>query len=78
VVVHECVNDGRTEWSERVTVPVGSSGLMRLIGSVVVASHVADAADLILEFDDGQVLRVVAMGPYESYDLRLPEREIHV
>ena len=77
-LIHERVAEGRTERTEQV-VPAERSGLMQLIGPAVVAAHVAGSADLIFEFEDGQILRVVEHPmPYESYHIRLGDRELHV
>lgn len=79
LVVHERVADGGPVWSERVSVPVETCGLMRLIGPSITHSRVVDDANLILEFEDGQILHIMDDSKtYESYRIRVGDREIFV
>jgi len=72
-------SEQRGEGAVRASVPVKFSGLMRLIGSPVVAAEVERPGTLLLRFDDGQTFRCFDdMEDYESYMINCDGQEIIV
>ena len=70
---------GLNEMSRRETVPVLSSGLMRLIGQKVSSASSESDGTLTLEFEDGNTLICLDDSPsYESYSIRVGDKEIIV
>ena len=68
-----------SRWEDRTTIPATESRLMRLLDKHVVGGSVEGQGTLVLQFSNGDILRVVEDSEqYECYQLRIGSTEIIV